>query len=69
MTETIKTTEPEMIPHEISYALAHVLSILDTLKPNDRSRLDRHYAVVINDVEHVIAYVDRWIVFGESSHD
>ena len=42
--------------HEIDKQLQGVLNAMRLLKPNDRSSLDRHCAVVITDLEKVNAY-------------
>lgn len=41
---------------ELCMHLNNVLSALRAAKPNDRSELDRRYAVTITELEKVVAY-------------
>ena len=47
---------------EVRVGMAAVLATLTVLKPNDRSELDRRYAVTITEMEKVFAYFST---FGE----
>jgi hypothetical protein len=47
--------------HDDLYALQQTLSRLVSNKPNDRSPKDRHYAVMITDLEKIIAYYRYFI--------
>lgn len=42
--------------------LSTVLQSLMDLKPNDRSITDRRYAIVITELEKVIAYYETWVL-------
>lgn len=57
----IPVPQPASDNQELMFALNHVKRQLDFLKPNDRSPVDRHFAVAINDLEHLIAYVSCYI--------
>ena len=37
-------------------ALKHAKSVIESEKPHDRSSLDRHYAIVLTDIDKIIAY-------------
>jgi hypothetical protein len=41
------------------------LEMLRRSKPNDRSEKDRRYAIVITELEKVVAYFAHWIVGQE----
>jgi hypothetical protein len=41
--------------------LEMALETLKAEKPNDRSELDRRHAIVITEIEKVIAYYDQFI--------
>lgn len=41
--------------------LMHALALLQDHKPNDRSEKDRHYAIVITELEKVYAYYKTFI--------
>ena len=47
---------------EVRFQIASTLDTLHVLKPNDRSELDRRYAVTITEMEKVFAYFST---FGE----
>jgi len=49
-----------MIP-SIQDLLDVLLGRLITEKPNDRSELDRRYAILITDVEKVVAYYQTYV--------
>lgn len=62
---------PRALSQPGNSADAQILSLLEmalggmkAAKPNDRSERDRHYAVARTDLEKVIAYWERWIVYG-----
>lgn len=44
------------------YLLKCALDALTASKPNDRSELDRRYAVTITDTEKVVAYFKTYVV-------
>lgn len=45
--------------------LNNSLEILQQIKPNDRSAMDRRYAIVITDLEKIIAYYNQFILDGQ----
>lgn len=49
-------------PNKLFSSLCDVVSTAKSEKPNDRSDLDRRYAVVITDLEKVLAYTSQYIV-------
>ncbi len=58
-----ETKAPQAGPPEATILsfLEGALARLGTAKPNDRSSVDRHFAVAINDLEHLIAYFKTYI--------
>ncbi len=55
-----------MNDQEVLKKLWEALDALKANKPNDRSELDRRYAVAITDQERVIAWFAAFIVAGDS---
>lgn len=47
--------------HRAAYCLALALHELKTNKPNDRTAVDRHWAIALTELEKVIAYFDYWV--------
>jgi len=41
---------------EVSRSIAYTLELITSRKPNDRSALDRVFAVTKNDLEHAYSY-------------
>jgi hypothetical protein len=58
----VEDMEPDL---QAAYHLRIALETLEKYKPNDRSKIDRHWAVAITDLEKVIAYFDYWVFRGE----
>lgn len=59
-----------MIRHPLLEAFATLRDAIQVLKPNDRSSLDRAYAVLLTMVEQAEAYAGYFIVQVEAkSHD
>lgn len=52
---------PKTPPLTVLQRLEQALLALQTDKPNDRSPVDRHFAVAINDLEHLIGYFKTYI--------
>lgn len=50
---------------EINEKLVDALELITKLKPNDRSEIDRRCAIVITDLEKIIAYVYYYIADNE----
>ena len=46
---------------ELKSAIVQVITCIDKYKPNDRSPLDRHYAIVLTEIEKIYAYVSFFI--------
>ncbi len=42
-------------------SMLQMLQNLNQLKPNDRSDMDRAFAIAITDYHHFLAYVSYWI--------
>jgi hypothetical protein len=52
----------EMTPEEKAhFYLSQAIDCLKINKPNDRSDKDRHYAIVITEIEKVQAIADRFL--------
>lgn len=49
--------------------LIELLQAVQAARPNDRSEMDRHFAIVITDFEKVIASYEAFILKGESKLD
>lgn len=45
--------------------LRYALEMLKNEKPNDRSELDRRYAICITELEKVVGYYVTWIVMQD----
>lgn len=48
--------------YEIPSLLYDVLKRLEELKPKDRSETDRRFAIVITELEKIIAYYDYYVL-------
>lgn len=45
----------------VADAIKQALNELREAKPDDRSEIDRHYAITITDLQKVLAYYEYWI--------
>ena len=43
-------------------SMLQMMNNLQTLKPNDRSDMDRAFAIAIQDFQKLLAYISFWIV-------
>lgn len=59
MAEAVKNPVPTASECEMSIVAA--LMMMREAKPNDRTGTDRHYAVVITDMEKVLAYYKTFV--------
>jgi hypothetical protein len=46
----------------IKKAIQELLQMLKENKPDDRSELDRRHAIILTDLEKIMAYYDYYIV-------
>lgn len=44
--------------------MLELMALIQESKPNDRSNLDRHYQILITDLEKLIALYVSWIMAG-----
>jgi hypothetical protein len=55
--------------HDVLSAFKTALSTLRAVKPEDRSGLDRRYAVTITELEKVFAYYHTYIYLQEANRE
>lgn len=64
MLKNVQYSQPEII-----CALETTLRTVKALKPNDRSELDRRYAILLTDLEKVVAYCAHYITRQDAAGD
>lgn len=50
---------------EVYQGLVQALTTLQDKKPNDRSEADRHWAILVTDVEKAVTLFHAWFVYRE----
>lgn len=52
---------------QVYEAMLNLLSLLRRMKPNDRSDLDRSYAVMATDVQKIVGFWFVWVMYMKSA--
>jgi hypothetical protein len=60
--ESVEPTADETTEDKVFTAMYEAYNLMRQSKPNDRSEMDRRYAVAITEMEKTIAYFYTWCV-------